>query len=178
MSTKILALDIDGVLNCSDNRRPGMTNRTYDLMPEKVKLLNEIIAATDCKIVLSSTWRQDFNCNWVGIDMFFEAVGIEPVCIGATPILRIARGYEIFHWIFKEQYILKRHTVTGLCILDDDDDMEMLKPWHVWTPNQVGLTEPTKQKAIDMLNEPFSLEVNLLINGRRTDSLWNTDPHI
>ena len=51
-SVKLLFLDVDGVLN-----RVGITSMTEELESIMAKRLKQIIETTNCKIVLSSSWR-------------------------------------------------------------------------------------------------------------------------
>ena len=63
MTDKIIFLDFDGVIT---NYESG-----FRLNPEKLMLLEQIIDATDCGLVISSAWRcndlqttiEDFSCN-------------------------------------------------------------------------------------------------------------------
>ena len=57
---KVIFLDIDGVLNCwaSKSREPGGCIGIDD---ERVKLLRKISDATEAKIVLTSTWQQEWR---------------------------------------------------------------------------------------------------------------------
>ena len=48
---KVLFLDVDGVLNRCGKSAQGLEE-------DKVALLKQIVAATGCRIVLSSTWRK------------------------------------------------------------------------------------------------------------------------
>lgn len=50
---KVLFLDIDGVLNCHDARPNGYCG----IHPGKVRLLDQIVERTGCRIVLASAWR-------------------------------------------------------------------------------------------------------------------------
>jgi hypothetical protein len=66
---KIVFLDIDGVLNCKKTANP----RKFPYIVDPVLLVrfNELIARTDAKGVLSSTWRIDpadlFSARHYGI---------------------------------------------------------------------------------------------------------------
>jgi hypothetical protein len=158
---KLLVLDIDGVLN---NSRPKkLLHRTYHLHPDKIKLLNKIITETKCKILLSSTWRMDFTGS-SGINMFFEAVGICPECIGITPHLNTNRGTEILTWIIKEQFG-HGFIIDSLCILDDDNDMGILSDYLIRTDNTIGLTKEDAKQANIMLSKLF--EVNLILGKEK-----------
>jgi hypothetical protein len=57
---KALFLDVDGVLNSDDYQfcsgKWNMSKKSQ-IDPTSIPLLNQIIAATNAKIVVSSTWR-------------------------------------------------------------------------------------------------------------------------
>jgi len=166
---KVIFLDIDGVLN--GGYQTEMTNRYYNLDSEKIKLLNQIIEKTttdDCptKIVLSSTWRLDFTDKKIdfaghAIDMFFEAVGIIPCCIGRTGYYNTRRGNEIFLWLARYQLTGDKE-IESICILDDDRDMEMMKPWHIQIDYKQGLTMSNVNDAVKMLYKPWGYHIGLL----------------
>jgi len=166
---KIIFLDIDGVLNGRYQDWKSV-NRYYNLDPDKIKLLNRIIeksSTDDCptKIVLSSTWRLDFTDKRIdfaghAIDMFFEAVGIIPCCIGRTGYYNTKRGNEILLWLARYQLTGDKE-IESICILDDDNDMEAMMKWLVNTDNTFGLVEKDVEKAISMLNKPFRLSFRL-----------------
>lgn len=165
---KIVFLDIDGVLNGGYQKK--MTNNYYNLDKEKIKLLNKIIKDSSepgiqTKIVLSSTWRLDYTEHEIdfhghAIDMFFEAVGIIPVCLGRTRYLSTDRGKEILSWLV-HYHLMGKDKIENICILDDDDDMLELEPWLVNTSHRLGLTEENVVEAIEMLKKPFRLNINL-----------------
>jgi hypothetical protein len=161
---KLIALDFDGVLN-NAGKGAEMSNRNYNLHASKIEKLNRVIDKTtseDCptKILLSSTWRHEFAWH-VGINMFFEAVGIRDVCIGKTEHFQSRpRGLEILEWIIRHQIIFDIN-VKHLCILDDDRDMSILSPWLVNTSNAMGLTDTDVIFAIEMLGLPFRLDLKL-----------------
>jgi hypothetical protein len=159
---KLICLDIDGVLN---NSSQGMTHRTFCLHEDKIKLLNRIIMETNTdkiptKILLTSTYRLDFVSS-SGVNMWFESVGIFPVVIGITEHFHSRRGYEILSWLVNAKFNNHIH-IHSLCILDDDNDMEIMEPWLINTINKIGLTELEAKKAIAMLNgSRFNLNVAL-----------------
>ena len=72
--TKVLFLDVDGVLNsetyfqsdyCKKRNRADERLSMFD--DRKVKLLSKIQKATNCTIVMSSTWKSMFfsKKNWI-----------------------------------------------------------------------------------------------------------------
>lgn len=149
----VLFLDIDGVLNYVGGPTVG---GLYWLVPEKVALLEKIIDATQCRVVLSSTWRK-FNKSLFAARQMLDSIGYE--LDDTTPILDrqtseawggglwigARRGSEIQAWLDE------RPEVTRFVILDDDDDMGPLSPHWVATDSSVGLTEEIANEVIRRL---------------------------
>lgn len=102
-SSKILFLDIDGVLN-SDRFIDAHPKLPYTELIDKeaVSRVLSIIEKTGAKIVISSSWREQFINEPNGFNKmveFFKKFGIEPI-VGMTPKLRgKARHYEIEEWL-------------------------------------------------------------------------------
>ena len=147
MFNKIIFLDFDGVItNCESG---------YRLNPEKLLLLKQIIDATGCSLVISSSWRCDDLQTTID-DLLHNADlkkyngGIVfPYCdriVGVTKRIHSAnagRGKEIAKWIKDNNYTGK------YVILDDMDEMlEEQKPYFVMTDLWEGLTETDVEKAI------------------------------
>lgn len=128
MTAPVLFLDCDGVINCRSSwghgrREPARCDQ------DKVDRVLQVVAATGCKIVLSSTWRRDGRnspfvqrlCD-VGIGAHFHddwRTRDLPLVINPHEIIVSTdiRGSEIAEW-------LSRHPeVTSFAIVDDDDDM-------------------------------------------------------
>lgn len=134
---KVLFLDIDGVCNSV------YTWQKFDgfqgIDPEMAARVRRIVAETDCKVVLSSTWR---------LDRKSRAHVREAVCdfIGVTPDLpNETRGAEVSAWLSKHS------TVSRHACLDDQFDFE---PHHnlFRTSSLTGLTEEITEDVIDYLN--------------------------
>lgn len=155
--TKILFLDIDGVLNTdyTKERTPsyyvdagwGMQKRRYTgIEPSKVELLLKIVRETGAWVVLSSTWRKaDYMHPYM-----WGALGkeIKSRYIGDTPVLDYPqRGKEIYDYLQKNPY---KHFV----IIDDDIlvDEYFQYEWVQTEPNRTGLTIELADKAIKILN--------------------------
>lgn len=70
---KVIFLDIDGVLNdaASDSRTPlGFVG----IDPDKVEKLKLIVDATDSKVVLVSTWKEEWEPGKADIEQSADAV--------------------------------------------------------------------------------------------------------
>lgn len=157
---KILFLDIDGVLNNS----AVFKDQRFGPIPLDhicIKRLHEVVQATECSIVLSSSWRgcpdleKKLEADFVFDCYFGELPYAERINVrhedGST--IRLSgdayngRGSEIAEW-------LSRHPeVTRYAIVDDDSDMlpEQM-PFFVQTSFEAGLTDTNAEKLIEILN--------------------------
>lgn len=141
---KVLFLDIDGVCNSAEWVKRG-NNPWHGTDPELVKLVLSIIKQTDCKVVLSSTWR-----------LYPEAREVvkRDVCrfIDCTKDLQrgakrgiVERGVEVKEW-------LDRHPdVSQYAIIDDDADF-LPSQWLFKTTWEKGLTPEIAEAVICHLN--------------------------
>ncbi len=157
---KLIFLDIDGVLNSHffqiKTKDWDTRDKSTQIDPVCVGFLNEIIAATSAKIVISSTWRILFYDE---IPSILEKKGFlySSNIIGKTPktffenkrYKHAQRGMQIQQWLDENQtWIIDR-----FIILDDSDDMGHLLPRWVRVPSLVGLDRPTTDKAIAKLTK-------------------------
>lgn len=144
--SKVLFLDVDGVLN-----RCGKSNQ--GLETDKVELLAQIVRKANPAIVVSSTWRiHERQMN--RLKTVLKSIGAN--FIGVTPwhndktegglYMAKARGNEIQEWMDENG------TPERFVILDDDSDMLHLKPRLIKTESFVGLTEEIAKLAIAALN--------------------------
>lgn len=117
---KVIFLDIDGVLNVYCRGRDS-----YGCLfePLFVDNLRWIIAETDAKIVISSTWRMSglsvMKEMWSKRALPGEVIDVTPTEVELSlfkPPEFADRGYEIQQW-------LDDNEVEGYCIIDDDSDM-------------------------------------------------------
>ena len=154
---RLLFLDVDGVLNNLD-----VLSRCRDSDPigeNHLNLLKSIVDATDCKIVLSSTWRL-FEESLDSLQEAFERHQI-PMWIDSTPDLsmtfgwagggRVRRADEILSWIKSNV------TVPAVAVaIDDDEDIDIgkdhglpvrFKP--IRTSFDKGLTQIEAKEAIE-----------------------------
>ncbi len=129
--TKIVFLDIDGVLNRRDTF--AYSGTSFCLERECVKRMKNILEKTGAQVVLSSVWRK-YEEGKALVRWHIEF-------IDQTKELDAIRGEEIKEW-------LDRHPdVEKYAILDDDTDMLPGQPLFQ-TSIQKGLTNKIAQKVI------------------------------
>ena len=175
---KVLFLDIDGVLNsenwfayriyCVKNNMVNILMNFVDTDDRNIKHkltmlddraianLNRIIEETDCKVVLSSSWRSSIKSENIFTQNLLKLKGFKYEFYDVTPRLwfsdfSIRRGEEIKFWLDKES---EKHEIESFVILDDDSDMlpeQMNNFIHV--DGQVGLTDRDVLTAIEILNK-------------------------
>lgn len=135
---KILFLDIDGVVNCSTT---GLDpNGFLGIDKYMAFLVGKIVMQTECKIVLSSSWKHGKEAKEQVKKQVYKFIDITPDCPGD-------RGNEIKAWLDDHP------EVTKYAILDDDSDMlkEQL-PSFFQTTWKTGLTDEIMYKVIKHLN--------------------------
>ncbi len=139
ISAPVLFLDVDGVLNRCGKSHQGIED-------DKLALLRRIIIETECRIVLSSTWRL-FERNLQRIKKEIELHDVTPDLSERTGAIYISkqRGDEIQAW-------LDTNPADCFCILDDDADMGELLPHLVKTDSFTGLTPDLACEVINRLS--------------------------
>jgi hypothetical protein len=166
MITKIIFLDIDGVLNSRlyyqtpVETRPISFGFCGDIDPASVKLLNELIRETYAKVVISSTWRSGRTLE--EMQEILNKRGFEGEVIGMTPEMRtgeygdsILRGNEILAWIKENRAIVgvDYHDYRHYVIFDDDSDMLYWQRNNYFQVDPyVGLTPNVCYRAKRFLN--------------------------
>lgn len=142
---KILFLDIDGVLNsASVLHQKGRGDAICEKMVARV---NQIIEATGCKIVISSTWRLLHKIDQ--LKQILITYGLLDVIIDYTPHFEYQRirGDEIQAW-------LDKNPVNKFVILDDNSDMgDDLINRLVQTTWQNGLEDSHVKRVINILKD-------------------------
>jgi hypothetical protein len=135
--SKVIFLDIDGVLNCQRTSNPRYL--PYIIDDALLARLRQLVDRTDASVVLSSTWRYDpagiFSAKRYGIP-FIDVIPDLP---------HEPRGKEILQW-------LQEHPeVTRYIVIDDeDDDLDRLP---LFQPSSgMGLTEEIAAGAAEYLN--------------------------
>jgi len=163
----ILFLDIDGVLNCQGNRTHSGSREEFT--PAAVLALRSILDKSDCRIVISSSWREDlmdridpvFKNNGLG-DYVSRIIDRTPQIADAPEYTR--RGDEIGKWLDDHPEFRKRFV-----ILDDDWIPLDLAPFHVRTNLEVGLTNTHAQMALTILAGPRAKKTR---PGKRSTRLF------
>jgi hypothetical protein len=161
--TKIIFLDVDGVLNSWnwwDEREKLDPEHKHDdafeLDPKAIEVLKTIIDRTGAKIVVSSTWR--FCYYNLLISLLKEVIPYIEV-IGKTPRKdcdMCVRGNEILKWLKDNEAVtgVPYHIYKNYLILDDDSDMlYWQKDNFIKTHYQTGLIEEYVDKAVEILNK-------------------------
>lgn len=142
---KVLFLDIDGVCNSLEYAQRNGMNLWHKTDPELVKLVQQIIKATDCKVVLSSTWRlypearavvKRDVCRFIDCTRDMQAGAKRGV---------VERGMEVQEWLDRH------HEVSQYAIIDDDADF-LPNQWLFKTTWEKGLTPEIAEAVICHLN--------------------------
>ena len=171
---RILFLDIDGVLNDSsflqqanfarnekrkissllNNISEAETLRAFDLShinSDNVSVLNDIVGQADCHVVISSTWRVLHSQAEIASVLAEKGFKFPDRIVGMTDTGPGIRGKQIQRWL-----LANRDNVDGICILDDEDDMDPFLPWLVKTDIFAGgLLKRHVQFAVNLLLEKF-----------------------
>lgn len=151
MNIKVIFLDIDGVLNNKKWLGAAHFNRTEDynlkqLEPRAIHLLNELVAATGAKVVVSSSWRILHSKD--ELEKFLKAKGFAHSLMDYTPNSKThngCRGDEIQEWLSEHP------EVSSFVILDDNSDMGDVIDKLVQTSFKRGLQKEHVERAIKLL---------------------------
>lgn len=167
MARPALFLDIDGVLNntpslvAAAHREDGITttfhvdptrpvyqgpDTTEVLDPACVEELNRVVAATDCAVIVSSTWRLIRPLHRIA--RCLRGAGYRYSLLSTTPDSGPHRGAEIEAWLAQNPEF------KTFAIVDDDSDMGAVAHRHVKTSFEVGLTRESADSLIALLTEP------------------------
>lgn len=157
---KLLFLDIDGVLNSRawyESRLVAMEQDAkavihsherlgWEFDPACVERLQKVVDATNCKIVVSSSWR--IGNSLVSIRAYLLAKGLKKTTelIDVTPQCASGfRGEEVWRW-FADRGL----EPENYAIVDDDADFWPHQPL-IKTDNAVGLTDREVELLIETL---------------------------
>lgn len=181
---RVIFLDVDGVLNSEaygrkleDRHRelghtePSPEGKTTcdcfklsnQIDRDAVARLNRLVAASEAKIVISSSWRKLFDPP--ELRRILSEHGLVAEIIGETPDAwdetarfdmkmeygndgdRLFRGHEIDYWL---RYTGK--DVDRFMILDDGSDMAMHRNRLVQTDPEIGLCDEDVELAIRVMS--------------------------
>ena len=158
--SKILFLDIDGVLN---SFRFSHNEERYGFADELVEKLRKILDKTNAGVVISSSWRkhEDYEpfepmMNWR--DVLTRKLGFKmrsDWLLGETPNSDSGkRGLEILAWFDLQPKSFNKNA-KNFCIIDDEvgDILPFIcKRLIIKVDMRVGLTDEDAEKAIKILN--------------------------
>lgn len=151
----LLFLDIDGVLN---NHRFNDLSNSTTIDPDKMELLNTVIIAADCKVVVSSAWRylvHRTDMTLRGLQYLLQTHGMavdrlhgitrRDTMVDGKP-LHNERGQQI-----KDYLDSAKPRPAKYAVVDDLDlGISQMHPF-VQTISSVGLTEAETMKLIRLL---------------------------
>ena len=167
--SKILFLDVDGVLNNgkwaekvqkTENR--SILNNAM-LYPKSLQQLKRIIDETGAQIVVSSSWRQ-ISRLMTALTQQLNLYGLS--IADTTPYTGADRGEDISAW-------LSNHPeVTEYAILDDDSDMTTHINHLTQTSFQTGLRKEEADNCIDILNNNIKYQDGVLLTTYEKSGLW------
>lgn len=149
--TRIVFLDVDGVLNTQSSREEDVNHLPP---PELLQNLKFLVDSTQCKIILSSTWRlSDYKRSQ--LDHVFLQYGL--AINGATPDLeKTAKGDrvdEILLWL--EMHAAKSEHVQAWVVVDDMDllrqNPRLKEENFVHTSDEKGFNLPKMEEALQKL---------------------------
>lgn len=154
---KVIFLDIDGVLNSRIYDRKRNWNENTDIDESRLPVLKSIVDKTEAVIVLSSSWRTDWNenpalCGEDGkyINETLAKAGLKVYSKTPDYGLRGERKDEIIGWLTS-----CKEDIESFVILDDyafgwD---ELFSNFVKTNPNfGLGLEEEHAEKAVKILN--------------------------
>ena len=135
--SKVIFLDIDGVLNCQRTSNPR--DLPYIVDDALLARLQQLLERTGASVVLSSTWRYDpagiFSAKRYGIP-FIDVIPDLP---------HQPRRKEISQWLHEHPEVIRY-----IVIDDEDDDLDRLPLFQ--PSSRTGLTEEIVAGAADYLD--------------------------
>lgn len=149
--TKVLFLDIDGVIN-SERTVEASGGYPHSFLdhdmsrfdPIAVKLIQKLLRDTGSVVVVSSTWRMHYSCEEI-------AKGLDIPVLDRTPSFGRIRGDEVKKWL---DLYTDKHNVTKYAIVDDNSDfLEEQKPFFVQTDAFNGLMFQDYDRLFKLLSD-------------------------
>lgn len=150
---RVIFLDIDGVLN-SDKFYKSDSSKSDDLDRSAIEKLNQIIAQTNAKVVVSSTWRIMHTQD--EIQMMLSRNGFQGEVIDTTDNLikkGMDRGDEIHQWI-------ENHSNIESFVVIDDFNFPNFDKWFPWrfiqTDWKTGISEEDVRLCVICLKANYT----------------------
>ncbi len=165
---KLVVLDLDGVLNNSSflleahkkvfgDKLRAVKEEDFDQLvqesidPKAISLLNDLIAHSGAKVVISSTLRLYYSLTEILVMLknkgfVGEIIGMTPEITRGIPENR--RAFEISDWLVAHE---KLETIENLVILDDEEIGCGWNDHQVRTDEVNGLTKEDVDKALEIL---------------------------
>jgi hypothetical protein len=142
MSTKILFLDFDDVLNTAETLARG---ELFEMA--NIDVLNAVVDRTDAAIVITSMWRLGATLKELEELLIDAGVNASGRVIGSTPCLEDRpRGAEIAAWLRQWSVPTSRYVIL------DNLDMGELNNCLVQTDPQCGLVRNQVDAIVSLLN--------------------------
>ena len=167
--SKILFLDIDGVLNterqhdhCVEAKLAYVDNFGYAFDPVSVANLKMIVDETGADIVISSSWKfwglSTMQKLWASRKLPGKIIDVTPNNVSDEMLLSVdldlmelpaGKGSEIKEWLSTSG-----SQVTDYAIIDDLPDMLPEQQSHfVQTDPRIGITEEDAERIIEILTK-------------------------
>lgn len=137
---KVIFLDIDGTMNTTANWQHGFEDPCKAITPECVQQLNELIAETGAKVVISSDWL--FYYQQEQIVQFLTHHGFTGEVIDSIPT-RIKASMSVLSRAAEIRAYLQELDVqpAAFVILDDEQESKDLEKQWVRCPEDTGFND-------------------------------------
>eukprot|EP01084_Bolivina_argentea_P039951 73819_1 len=154
---KVLFLGVDGVLNTTNTQWNDKTNGIEDNLLSNLKL---ILDSTDCKIVLSTSWRLHANYKHILLYQLETRgnININELIIGDTQhIPNCTRSTEIMRFIHTynsnplNKYYISQFSAIDHLPLNTYPNSSFIKPHFVKTNHNIGISTNNVDKCIQIL---------------------------
>lgn len=148
---KVIFLDIDGV--CNSDATINMTSEGWIFVDDIfIKRIKQIVDATDAKIVLSSTWREEWEkTNEAYNSASFNELRDKFLEFGMT-FYDKTRSFTAKRWKEIELFIDEHPEIAQFVIIDDFENMENFEDHFVKTIGHLGIQDENVAEAIRILN--------------------------
>lgn len=145
--TRVLFLDVDGVLNRTGFHPGTSVGLRSWIEVELANRLSAVLATTGAQVVLSSAWRRGRDLLHLRDEL--AAAGVVCVLLGVTPSRDGERWREIEAW-------MTDHAVApnSVVIVDDGYDMGPLESRFVRTSPLNGLDEDAARAILELFAAP------------------------